>query len=522
VLIAEDNEESAELLSFLVEDMGWRVVAAVTNGVAAVEQVRTLRPDLVIMDLAMPQLNGVEATRRIQETCPTPVVALTAYEEPHWLRQASRAGVGAYLVKPVRAKDLERAAAVALARFDDMLQLRRMIAEITRAEQERRELEERVKESQKLKSLSVLAGGIAHDFNNLLVGVLGNVELARLELPADSPIHKYLQGIEVSGQRAAHLSKQMLAFSGGGSFVVTHENLSQLVQSQTAALSSSIPEQVTLQLELADDLLPVLVDAMQLRQLLVNLITNASEAIDKDRGTVTVRTSTLECSRKQLQQTYVDDNLPPGSYVCLEVSDDGVGMDENTRGRVFDPFFTTKFTGRGLGLAAALGIVRGHHGAISVRSVLGNGTTVTVLLPAAQPQPEEPAVPAPTTGHFSGDGMLLIIDDEPIVLEAGRHLLSALGFEVVTASSGREGIELYHTHAEKIRLVVLDLAMPVMSGEQVLPKLKEISSDVKVLLSSGYTQTEARTRFAGAGLVGFLQKPFTLESLKRALHQALK
>jgi signal transduction histidine kinase len=382
VLIAEDDPASAELAEAVLEDLDCVVVGSVTSGGDAVEAVVRLEPELVLMDLAMPGMDGVEATRRITELHPTPVVALTAFESRDWVERACAAGVGAYLVKPLKARELERAVEVALARFGDMRELRRLILELERAEADRRELESQVRQVQKLESLAVLAGGVAHDFNNLLTSLLGNLELALLRTAPDAPSRRHLERIGEAARRAAELSQQMLAFSGRGNLMVQEADLSALVRDHLGTLRSLVPTPVSLSVELGEGLPRVRADVGQLRQLVRNLVVNAVEAVGGVPGRVTVATSACRLSREELRRTLVDDGLPPGEYVALEVTDTGAGMDAATLARVFDPFFSTKFTGRGLGLAVVLGIVRGHRGAIRVASEVGRGSTVAVLLPA--------------------------------------------------------------------------------------------------------------------------------------------
>ena len=303
-----------------------------------------------------------------------------------------------------------------------------------------RQSEEQMRNAQKLESLGVLAGGIAHDFNNLLVGVLGNASLALSELPADSPARQFVQDVETSAQRAAELTRQMLAYSGRGKFVVEPVNLSQVVQEMTQLLRRVISKQARLSLHLRDDMPPIVADATQLRQVVMNLITNASDALLGESGLVTVRTGTVHADARMLAGTYLNEELPAGKYVYLEVTDSGVGMDAATRARIFEPFFTTKFTGRGLGLAAVLGIVRGHKGAIDVTSEPGCGTTFRVLFPASAALAEKPVTRNIPAAEWKGSGLALVVDDEEAVRVVARHVLERSGFTVVEAATGEEAL----------------------------------------------------------------------------------
>jgi len=390
-----------------------------------------------------------------------------------------------------------------------------------RAEEERRQLEIQVQQTQKLESLGVLAGGIAHDFNNLLMGVLGNADLALMDLSPVHPARECVEEIGKAARRAADLSRQMLAYSGKGKFVVVPLDLTELVGEMGHLLESSISKSARLSFHLEEGLPAIEADATQIRQVVMNLIINASEAIGKQPGVVQLTTGLIDCTRDFLSQTYLDEKQPEGRYVYLEVSDTGCGMDEETLGKIFDPFFTTKFTGRGLGLAALLGIVRGHRGAIRVKSESGRGTTFTILFPAAAeaplPQPAEGAEPV----VWRGSGVILLVDDEGSVLSTGKRMLERAGFGVLTAGDGYEALELFKRQGDRISCVILDMTMPEMDGEETFCELRKINAEIPVILSSGYSQEEIESRFAGKGLAGFIQKPYRWTDLVSHLRGAM-
>ncbi|MDE3154273.1 MAG: PAS domain S-box protein [Acidobacteriota bacterium] len=389
---------------------------------------------------------------------------------------------------------------------------------------ERLRLEAQVQHAQKLESLGVLAGGIAHDFNNLLLGVLGHAGLARMELADDSPVQARLSQIELTAQRAAELTNQMLAYSGKGRFVVQPLDLSNLVQEMTHLLHSAISKKAELRFDFGDALPAVHADVSQVRQIVMNLITNASDALGDRNGVITIRTGLVRVDAQYLSDTYVNEALPDGPYVFVEVSDTGCGMDAATRARIFDPFFTTKFTGRGLGLAAVLGIVRGHHGAIKVYSEPGMGTTFKVLLPAAAEAAHELAAPAPVREEWHSDGLVLVVDDEEGVRTVAQGVLERCGFDVLEAGDGREGVDVFRAHAGEIRAVLLDMTMPRMSGVEALREIRQIRRDVPVILSSGYSEADAvdHFRFGGDELAGFIQKPYAAAGLVDKLRQVLE
>ncbi|RME19135.1 MAG: PAS domain S-box protein [Deltaproteobacteria bacterium] len=390
----------------------------------------------------------------------------------------------------------------------------RDITERKQLEQERRNMERKLLHAQKLESMGVLAGGIAHDFNNLLMGILGNASLALADLEPHHPALDAVRRVEQSAVRAAELTSQMLAYSGKGKFVVRKVNLSELVREMTELLRVSVAKSAALRLELDDSLPPVEADASQLRQVVMNLITNASEAIGDESGVITVFTGTQEVGGDYLDGTLIGDGLEAGKYVVLEVTDTGCGMDEQTRSRMFDPFFTTKFTGRGLGLAAVLGIVRGHGGTIKVYSESGRGTTVKVLLPAASGEAEGEGLKSKSIERIDLSGRtVLVVDDEEMVRTVAREILERAGARVILASSGRQCLELYSQQKGGIDLVLLDTTMPGLSGEETFRKLRELDPDVRVVLSSGYNAQEVTSRFAGKPLSGFLQKPYRARDL---------
>ena len=367
----------------------------------------------------------------------------------------------------------------------------------------------------------VLAGGIAHDFNNLLMAILGNADLALLSMSPASPARPHVEDITRASQRAADLCRQMLAYSGKGRFVIGRYDLSEIVREMSQMLEISISKKALLRYSFADDLPPVEADAMQLRQVIMNLITNASEALGGAGGAISVCTGVMDCDRAYLAESYLDDKLPEGSYVYLEVADTWMGMDEETRRRIFDPFFTTKFTGRGLGLAAVLGIVRGHHGAIKVYSEPGRGSTFKVLFPAAAWLPDERATGEAQGAQELSSGTILLIDDDPEVRLVGAKMLERLGFKVLSAAHGREGLEVFRASAGEITCVLLDLTMPEMGGEETFRQLRRLRQDVCVILSSGYNEQDVVQQFAGKGLAGFIQKPYNVAKLRDTLQHIL-
>jgi len=381
--------------------------------------------------------------------------------------------------------------------------------------------QERLEHTQRLESLGVLAGGIAHDFNNLLTAILGNAGLARRHTTDDSPIAANLKHIEDASERAADLCKQMLAYSGKGKFIVMPINLSTLVTDITKLLSISISKNVSLRTDLEDDLPAIEADKAQMQQVIMNLVINASEAIGEENGNIVIHTGVMDADAPYLQTTHIDDPLPAGRYVFMEISDDGCGMDKQTQKKLFDPFFTTKFAGRGLGMSAILGIVRSHSGAIKVYSEFGKGTTFKVLFPVAAgvASPDTSVTLTPDAIPWSGQGMVLVVDDEEGLRETASLMLEDIGFQVTTACDGVEAVEIFSRSHAEIDVVLLDMTMPKMDGKTAFREMRRIDPDVRVILSSGYNEQDATSHFAGKGLAGFIQKPYHLTALRQKFQE---
>ncbi len=390
-----------------------------------------------------------------------------------------------------------------------------------RAEQEKSALERKLQESQKLESLGVLAGGIAHDFNNLLTGILGNAGLLNLSLPPGSPDLVHIREIESASLRAAELCKQMLAYSGKGRFIIEPVDLGELVQSTVPLLRLSISKSARLHFRLAESLPAVMADPTQMRQILMNLVINASDALGAQAGDITLTTGVIHADRHLLRTAVLSPSVPEGDYTYLEVSDTGCGMSADTLARIFDPFFTTKFAGRGLGLAAVLGIVRGHLGALFVETAPGKGATFRLLLPVAKGSP----LPAVRSGPGSQtpwrcSGRILLVDDEDAVRFVGSHMLRSFGLTVETAVNGAEAIARFERSAD-FDLVMLDLTMPGIPGEDVLRRLRALKPTLPVLLMSGFTEQEVTQRFGPDQPVTFIQKPFTVAAIRAQLRKML-
>lgn len=402
----------------------------------------------------------------------------------------------------------------------------RDITDWKKAEEERLNLERKLLHTQKLESLGVLSGGIAHDFNNLLQAVLGNLDLALMRLPQGTAGRNNIDQAVKAARHAAQLTNMMLAYSGKGLFVIKPLNLTELVEENAAMLEAAIPKSITLEQCLDRDIPTISADAGQLQQVIMNLITNAAEAIGDQGGKIQLSTGVKDFNQTAMNSSRLEEKQTAGHYAWIKVRDSGCGMDGETLQKLFDPFFTTKFTGRGLGMSAVLGIIRAHKGAFLVESRAGIGTTIQVLFPIANYQPASPAPliadDVTTGGHCGQTLKVLVVDDEEIIRAVSVSMLEELGYETLVAESGDEALKIFRREGVSINVVLLDQVMPGMDGVTVFKELRSIQPGIKVLLASGFSHQEVSERFRGLGLNGFIPKPYTLKNLDSELYRVLK
>jgi CheY-like chemotaxis protein len=374
-----------------------------------------------------------------------------------------------------------------------------------------------------------MAGGIAHDFNNQLAVVLGNLELALQDLPsAESELRTSIINAIRAAEKSAELSGQMLIYSGSAVYLPKDVNLDDLLYKTKSLLQSSISKHVAIDFDICKTLPPIEGEPNQIQRLIYNLVVNAAEAIGDNAGDVTLRTGVMDCDEAYLNHSRLEKKPESGRFVFLEVADTGCGMDAETQRKLFDPFFTTKFWGRGLGMAEVMGIIKGHHGAIMVNSEDGKGTIVRVLFPAPQQVQAstvqvmeavetQPAVSASPAGRKT----ILVVDDEELVRRLVTRRLEVLGYLTITASDGEEGVRVFRDRQNEIDLVILDFAMPKMNGVEAFGELIRFKQDVKVILSSGYTEEVVLQSFPGQRPAGVLHKPYKMEELKGELDRLL-
>ncbi len=405
--------------------------------------------------------------------------------------------------------------------FDD-------ITERKRAEEERLQLEQQFLQAQKLESLGIMAGGIAHDFNNLLQSILGNMELAARTLPQNSDPHKYITRALNSGQAAVHLTSLMLAYVGKGFLAKKDLDLNELVRVNADMLKTTVGSAISLELSLSQESPKILADEAQIQQVIMNLLTNAAESIEKQPSIIRLTTGIQNCDQACLAASLLDKKPEPGRYVFLEISDTGCGMSAETMKRLFDPFFTTKFTGRGLGMSAVMGIMKSHDGALFVQSAPGKGTTFRTLFPASEAtlpnmlqQDRTPPAENSTAAEKALSGVALVVDDEKNVLRTCKKMVELCGFSVITARDGIEAVSQFREHAEEIDVVLLDLTMPNMDGIAAMNEIYSISPNVKLILSSGFNKDELSDRFTGQAPSGFIRKPYGMTVLETELRRVM-
>ncbi|RLB56430.1 MAG: hypothetical protein DRJ42_03365 [Deltaproteobacteria bacterium] len=390
-----------------------------------------------------------------------------------------------------------------------------------RAQEDARALERRLLQAQRLESLGMLAGGIAHDFNNILTGILGEATISHRAITAGTDVGPGIERIEHLALRAADLTRQLLAYSGKGRFVVIPLDLTHVVDDMAKMLAVVVSKKAKLDLRLDHELPAMSGDRAQLQQIVMNLISNASDSLGDCAGVITLATGVRDLDAATLAEAEGTPRLEPGRYVALSVTDTGCGMTDDVREHLFEPFFTTKASGRGLGMSAILGIVRSHEGAISVRSSPGEGSSFELLFPACDAVAAPAVAAGPTTG-WRGKGLALVVDDEPSVLRVAASMLGILGFETVTAQDGTMALEVYRDRKDEITLVVLDMMMPKMNGEETLRKLRSLTPALPVVISSGFDESEVTTQLTRDTHTTFLQKPYLLEDVVAAVREVFE
>ncbi len=511
ILIVEDNTTVAEDVRECLEGLGYVVTDIVASGEDAVESVGGDRPDAVLMDIKLRgDMDGVEAADRIHGEFDIPVLFLSAYSDRELLQRAKRTGSFGYLVKPFEERELHAMLEITLYKV--------------RVEKERQDMEKRLSQARKMAAIGRMAAGIAHNFNNTLYVAIGNLEMAREDLPPGSDVLGMIVEAEKATHRAVEMSRLMLTYLGHDRIETAPVNLSTIVDNTLQALRANLPEGTSVEADLPDPGPVVSADGEGLGQILRALLVNAAEAMESNsRARVTV--SIREAPSSSIGERHrfpADWEGEAPFYACLAVADTGKGMDGKTIDAVFDPFFTDKFTGRGLGLAVVLGIVKAHGGCITVDSTPGRGSVFRVFLPLSpNPVPSASDETERASGPIVEDGAVLLVDDQEPIRHMSEMMLERLGIPVIPASSGQEAVAVLEDQADRIRLVISDLSMPDMDGWETLAALRKIRPGIPAILMSGYDQSQIMTGDHAEQPQAFLQKPYGRETLKKTIQRVL-
>jgi CheY-like chemotaxis protein len=534
ILAVDDEYVNIQLIKSVLHNT-YDILTAM-NGHEAIAMVKQYKPDLILLDVMMPDLSGFEVCRIIRadaEFDAIPVIFLTALDSQEGQLQGLELGGIDYLTKPVNLELLKLRVRNHLAMKEQRDQLARQKEELEAAlaeleaqnerqrvaDAQKRVLEQQCQQAQKLESLGVLAGGIAHDFNNILAIIIGYCGLTKIDY---EKAENNISHIEKAAERAASLCRQMLAYAGKAQFIVTQVNMTALVEEMVTMLKATTKQNVAIISDLSANLPTLMGDASQLRQIVINLTINAAEAIGDAQGVIKILLTKRVVSVGQREKDHLGALIPAGCYICLEISDTGCGMDEETKQRIFEPFYTTKFSGRGLGMSATLGIITAHKGALQLSSRQGLGSTFKIYLPAQNSDAaDQETLRQVVHNPWQGSGTILLVEDEEQVMHVARAMLEELGFTVVEACNGKEALEMYRKYASDIMLVVTDIGMPVMDGYALFRELKTVNPLLPIIISSGYGDAEVNSRIARADIAGLFSKPYNFDKMREVLQSVV-
>jgi len=530
VLIVEDDYWAGEMIKSLLQEAGHSVVGRAMSGEQAIERLEELsgtpeQPDVVLMDIAMPGISGIEATGRIQQAYPTPVVMLTAYETDELIAQASAAGAGAYLVKPPEVGEVKRAIAVAMARFDDMLALRQANRRLEETLAELQAAQQRVIQQERLAAVGQLAAGIAHEYNNVMASVIlyADILLNSFELPAQ--VRERVTIIRQQGLRAAFLTQQILDFGRKAMLRLQDVDLTALLEEVAQSLERTWPDDIYLHRDF--DQVFIHADPDRIRQAILNLVDNARQAMPAGGHVVL----SLE------QQRIGPDQAPPlpqmeaGEWARLSVTDTGMGLSPEVLSHIFEPFFTTRAPlGSGLGLAQAHGIVKQHHGHIDVQTEVGRGSTFTLYLPALALREPQPSVADQEAVPEGCGETILVVEEDPLLRSVLADCLEALNYRVLTAADVREALEILAssghapgaTSPADVALLLCDMILKETADALPCQALKQQHPHVSLVILTDYAPEDIADQVALVGVAGWLRKPVSLEHLAEVVARALK
>lgn len=514
VLLIEDNPADAQLLGEILERFDSTTTIRLTHEATIAGAIKYMNGhpiDVMLIDFSLPDSHGLETFKMLRERFPNiPIIILTGNDSADLAIKALKIGAQDYISK----NELEGRLLIRSLRY---------AVERHRLQMELHIAHKRQLLSQKLESLGLIAGGVAHDFNNLLGAISGNAELAELKSPQAGQAHEFLRNIITACKRGGELCNQLMAFSGKGYLELSVCDLNELIQDLLPLMSVSLSKKDEIQYKLMDDIPMVEVDDVQIRQIIMNLLTNASDALEDKTGNILIETGIIPLDDMFMQGNFWGSSSVQESqdYVYIKVKDNGSGMTNETIAKIFDPFFTTKFSGRGLGLAAVLGIIQAHHGALKVDSQLGAGSCFWCLLPISNKKKTLKTEQQSISEQWQGHGRILIADDESDLRDALNHYLQSIGFETILAADGLQALEKFKQHKNTITAVLLDMTMPKMNGKDIYEQIIQIVPDMKVLLMSGYTEKKIDSEFNKGSAHAFIKKPFRLRELNEAIQQLL-
>lgn len=514
ILLVEDNDTDAELIGNYIRSEAYLLcdlLKRVCTLAEAFQWLQSEEVEIILLDLSLPDTSGFETFELLHQKYPEiPIIVLTGEIDERIALRTLKAGAQDYISKEeVDSKIIGRALRYTLERH----QLQRKLNDAYR----------RQLLSQKLESMGLIAGGVAHDFNNLLAGVSGNAELAQMHADMTPALAQYLQNVVTGCKRGGELCNQLMAYSGKGHLELKVCDLNDMIDELHPLLNVSVLKTVQLEYALDRGIPTIEVDSSQIRQVIMNLITNAADAMENAPGEIVIETGAF-----RLDPIFMEGNFWASEgmaewqrYNFVKVEDQGCGMSQETVSRIFDPFFTTKFSGRGLGLAAALGIIQAHSGGIRVESTLGQGTAVWLLLPCSNKpktvRPEDPQIEK----DWDAEGTILIADDESELLEALGKYHQRLGFKTLLASDGKEALKVFREHSEKVDLVLLDMTMPRMCGKELHRKIMETHPSMPAIIMSGYSEKKIEGDFRKNESLAFIKKPFRFADLKKIIRKML-
>jgi len=503
IMIVEDNTTVSEDCRDCLESLGYGISSIVSSGEESIEKAKAEKPDAVIMDIHLrDEMDGIEAAEQIHSRFEIPVVFLSAYSDRDLINRTRQVGSFGYLIKPVNERELYATLEIAIYK--------------AKAEKKSRQMESLLQQAQKMEAIGTLAGGIAHEFNNILSVIINNTDLLKMDFTGDEKVADYTHKIETSTTRMNKLVAQLLAYARGGKYQIKTLSVNDFFKDTLPLLRHTIDQNIQVKTQLSRNIFNIKADPAQMQMVLSAILINASESMDA-KGCIKIT-----CKNITIKDQIVEGSpeLKQGNYVNLIIADNGKGMDKEIKKRIFEPFFTTKFKGRGLGMAAAFGIIKNHDGWISVDSEPGQGTIIKIYLPATLALVQKSSK-KPETGQIIGTGTILIIEDEEMVMDVCRIMIERLGYQILEAKTGQEAINLVKTYEGNIDLAMLDIFLPDINGNVIYPLLMKERPDLKVIVCSGYSIEGPAKEIMDAGAQDFLQKPFSMATLSEKLKKVL-